>query len=325
MNNKYISRLSHELKTPLNAILGFAQLLKEDKTNIDEFLDYIIQNSEDLIYLINNFLNFNRLDYFSINKEIINFSNLLKEYIKLFSRKDIQLMVDINEEDIFIYTDLTLLKNILKNLITNAHKHCLNKGIVKIYTTIENNKLWFYIENNGHIPIDDETKIFEPFKKFNTLTGFGLSVIKKASDIINEKIIFDQKDNFVKFKLSLNYIKYRKMKFLYIEDNKFNQILMKNIIKYHILDVKDNAHNFLDSIREYDFLLLDWHLNHFNGKDVVRELRKHNINIPIIVITADTTPQLIQKFTEQKIKYFNKPLNINDFKKYFREKYTLNI
>lgn len=115
------------------------------------------------------------------------------------------------------------------------------------------------------------------------------------------------------------------MKFLYLEDNLFNQLLMKHIITKQTLDIKSHAHNLLDYIRNYDVLLLDWHLNHINGDDVVKMVKKHNINIKIIVITADTNPVVLKNLTNDNLKYFNKPLNIIEFKNYLEKTLDIDI
>lgn len=113
--------------------------------------------------------------------------------------------------------------------------------------------------------------------------------------------------------------------FVYIEDNKFNQMLMQNIITNHKIDVKNNAHNLLQYIKNYDILLLDWNINSINGLDVIKILHKNNITIPIIVITADTNPVVLKIIHSYKLDYFNKPINIKEFRQYFENKFKIKL
>lgn len=327
--NFYISQISHELKTPLNSILGFSQLLREedDNKNVKEYTKYIIDNGERLLKLINGVLNINRLDYFKVEKKQINLKRFIDMKIKKYiNREDLKKNIKIDEKYNVVY-DENLLYNLFANLFTNINKYTTKDGVVNIYIKIINSKLWVYLENSGEIKLKKD--IFEPFNKNNDNnggSGLGLSIIKKIVDLHNEKIIFTQLNNLVQFRLSFNYIEFKyKMRFVYLEDNKFNQLLMKNIIKNHKLDIKDNAHDFLEYIRNYDFLLLDWHLNTVNGRDVLEILIKNNIHIPVIVITADTNPIVLKRLNDKGIKYFNKPINILEFKNYFQQYYSVKI
>ena len=324
----FISQISHELKTPLNAIIGFTQLLQEDLSNSKEFLDYILENSNNLMYLINNVLNLNRLDFYKTNKKYFNFTNLINKQInEHITRNDINL--NINIDPIFINSDFYLVTILLNNLITNINKYCSENGEINIYSRIDylNKKCNVYFENSGFMKIK-LNQMYTPFNQgcpTNKGHGLGLSIIKKVINILGFIIEFKQLNNLVQFKVSFYNIMAKSHKFVYLEDNKFNQLLMKNLFKNHHLDIKDNAHNFLEYISHYDFILLDWHLNHINGQDVIKLAKEHNINIPIIVITADTNPNILKYINRKNIKYFTKPINIKEFKTYFKQIYNLEI
>ena len=114
-------------------------------------------------------------------------------------------------------------------------------------------------------------------------------------------------------------------KFLYLEDNKLNQLIMKNILHKHSLTLKDNAHDVLDYVERYDILLLDFHLNHTNGNDVIELLQQKKINIPIIMVTSESSPEKLEYFKEKGVMYFNKPVNVTNFKKYLEKNYNVNF
>ena len=78
----------------------------------------------------------------------------------------------------------------------------------------------------------------------------------------------------------------------------------------------------MDYIKEYDLLLLDWHLNKvtsnnqvLNGIDLTKILINNNINIKLLVLTADTNRKTIEYLNKRNIKYLNKPLDLDLFSK----------
>lgn len=326
--NYYISQISHELKTPLNSILGFTQLLKlKNNPDINEYLNYILENGNNLMELINESLSLNRLDFFTVNKEYNNlFENINNCLLnnKSIMKPNTVINIDINK-GYYIYTDKKLLINILNNLITNAYKYTTKT--ISINCNIKNSKLYLNICNSGNLLIKMDN-IFKPFEKHTESTGHGLgvSIIKRILDTLDETIECTSSNNIVTFSLSFPYVQKKEKeayKIVYLEDNKFNQILMKEILKGCNLTIKDNAHDFLSYIRDYDLLLLDMNLNHINGKDVIKILKNEEINISVIIVTADTTNIISQYFKEENLKYFNKPINIEEFRKYLGKTYGL--
>ena len=199
----YISQISHELKTPLNAIMGFAQLLKEDITKSDVFLEYIIDNGEKLLSLINEYLNLNRLDFFNIKKIQLDLSYYLNKAILYnINRKD--LTINNNIVECIINTDKKLLITLLDNILSNVNKYTTENGIVNIYIKQVKDKLWLYVENSGQLNLKKD-ELFKPFIKGNIHNighGLGLSMIKKSCDILNENVILSQIEDFVSIRIS---------------------------------------------------------------------------------------------------------------------------
>jgi CheY-like chemotaxis protein len=323
-NMDFISQISHELKTPLNSILGFSQLLKQETDS--EYVDYIINGGELLMNLINNSLNLNRLDTYSINNTYILLNKSINDSIQnhIVSINKLGLSI-INKipDNIFIYCDKFLYDRILKNLISNAIKFNEPSGIIEFIHKIINKKIHLTIKNTGQLKISREL-LFKPFEtsdKYGGGTGLGLSIIHKICKLIDEKIIYDNnEEGFVKFTFTLDYKESITKKIVYIEDNKMNQILMSKILKEYDIDMKNNANNLLSYINNYDILLLDLNLdNNISGLNVIEILKKNNITIPIIVITADTNNKTLEKLHKLGIKFFNKPIMVNTFKLYIKK------
>lgn len=315
---KYMSQISHELKTPLNAILGFSQLLQTQSES--KYVKYIIESSQLLMEIINNSLNLNRLDNYSINNQYIPLHKSINRYLLEHDINISKMGLKIKNNiptNLMVFCDKFLFERILRNLISNAIKYNVGSGYIE-FSCIQKETLYITIKNSGTLLIDED-KLFKPFQTSDSQrgTGLGLSITKKIFNIINMKIYcktgLDDNGEFVSFIFNLNYKNTITEKIVYLEDNRMNQLLMENILADQDLTIKSDAVNLLDYIQDYDILLLDLFLNHVNGFDVMDILQKENIHIPIIVITADTNPNTLEKLHKKNIKYFTKPINITDF------------
>ena len=321
-NKYYLSQISHELRTPLNAIIGFSQLLKEDKNNIDEYLEYILENSNELLGLVNDSLNLNKLDFLEIKKINLNLETIIRNIMKSdFKRDDVEVSISISK-DIYVSFDEDLLKHLLRNLITNASKYTSKSGKFKIFTEYSGEKIIVHFKNTGLFKIRKRDFIFSPFNKgIHTEKGhgLGLSILKKICDITEENIFFreDKEKEEVMFSITFQKENIDSIpKILYIEDNIFNQKLIQKVFnKNLIVNCLDNAHD-LTILHKYEYLFLDWHLNDINGIDVIKYIKEKQLNIKVIVLTADTNPETITYFEENNIPFLNKPINLKELKKY---------
>ena len=317
---KLMAQISHELKTPLNSILGFTQLLKNDTNS--KYVDYILESSQLLMDLVNNSLNLNRLDKYTINNLYIHINDYIEKYITNHQAIISKMGLTISNEipnDLMIYCDKFLFERILRNLMSNAIKYNNVGGYIKIFCS-QKNELFMTIRNSGSLKIN-MNEVFEPFQTSDKErgTGLGLSITKKIFGILGKHIhceISDDED-FVDFIFTFDY-KIRKDvdQIVYIEDNKMNQLLVQNILKNKNVTIKDSGKNILSYIMDYDILLLDLFLDEINGFDVIKILKDNNIHIPIVVITADTTTETLETLQNMNIKYFTKPIIINEFLKY---------
>lgn len=327
INTNFISQISHELKTPLNSILGFAQLLKMESNS--EFIDHIINGGDKLMMLINDSLNLNRLDKYNINYTYIPVYKCVQDEINesITSLKKLNITVYNNlDKNLTVYCDAFLFDRIIKNLLSNAIKYNIASGELIISNVLDGGKMYISIKNSGSLKIDSQN-LFMPFctsDRDGGGTGLGLSITRKIFDVLGESIKTNVTDTHVEFIFSIKYKISNTKKILYIEDNKMNQILMKNILKNYEFTIKDHADDILNYINEYDILLLDLYLeNNVSGFDIINVLRENDIIIPIIVITADTNPDTCKKLHEMGIKYFNKPIPIVNFLEYINETFFI--
>lgn len=197
---KLISMMSHDLRNPLNAILGAVELLSEELDrdagdDIAEYLNLIETSSKNMARLADDILNFAKLEtgYFTINPEVISLDEILKNAFMMAKReaknKDI-ICTRSQDTGLNIYADPDRLLQVLMNLITNAIKFTEAKGNIELYTEKEAPNVKIDVKDSGvGIPAEKLEHIFKPFeqiKQENSApkdSGFelGLTISKKLS------------------------------------------------------------------------------------------------------------------------------------------------
>ncbi len=191
----YVSSVSHDLKTPLTSIKMFTEILKEQiefkNGNSFDYLNIIEGESERLSRLINNVLNFAKIEngIKEYTFESVELNECIEDVLKIM---EYQLGMDKFKVEkcirgkIFISADKDALKEILINLISNSIKYSLNKKVIRISSGFENKYGILKIEDEGIGIAQDEIKnIFKPFirsKNSNVRhtggAGIGLSIVK---------------------------------------------------------------------------------------------------------------------------------------------------
>ncbi len=194
---------SHDLKGPIRTIVGFSQLLQKrtgNKLNHEEkeYLDFILSATKNMYNLINDLLNYSRVDsqvkqstQISLNVLI---NNIIQSLHSSISQNNTKIIT--NNIPKFILADETKIKQLFQNLIANGIKFTREKEqpIIEINCIEKKNKWQFSVKDNG-IGIKEEyfEKIFLLFKKLHTHdqyegTGIGLSLCKKIVEQHHGKI-----------------------------------------------------------------------------------------------------------------------------------------
>ncbi len=198
LRNDFVNNFSHEFKTPIVSLRGFAKLLKNDnltKEERDEYLDIIISESDRLALLATNILNLSNIENKTINTSKSNFdlSEQIRHSILLleskWSSKNIEINIDLDETK-YIGNE-ELLKQVWVNLIENAIKFTNKEGKIDIQLmSFEDSKV-FKIRDTG-IGMSQKTKkhIFDKFYQGDTShtiegNGLGLTMVKKIIDLHN--------------------------------------------------------------------------------------------------------------------------------------------
>ena len=204
IRSEFLAKISHELLTPLNGIIGMAEMLEDDvKEEQKEFVHVIRESGLRLDKIINNILSFDKASELNAEKKQFNLVELLTSYEEKFSKvlltKKLGLSIDIDEPDkvpeFFALYDH--IQHILDNLIDNALKFTETGG-VQIHLLVEEHdelsrKITLSIQDSGiGISEQDQEKIFHPFTQLeDTVTrqfggvGMGLAIVKQLLESLD--------------------------------------------------------------------------------------------------------------------------------------------
>ena len=208
----FLSNMSHDIRTPMNAIIGFTTLAIsniDDKDRVKDYLGKTLASSNHLLSLINDVLDMSRIESGKIHLEEVevNLSDVLHDLKTIVSgqiyAKQLELymdVMDVTDED--VYCDKTRLNQILLNLLSNAIKFTPAGGTVSVRVRQLAGKVRgcgqyeFRIKDNG-IGMSQEfaQKIFEPFERERTSTvsriqgtGLGMAITKNIVDMMGGTI-----------------------------------------------------------------------------------------------------------------------------------------
>ncbi len=274
----FLANMSHEIRTPLNAMTGFINIISNEFSDkkLLLYVDVIKRNSESLLDIINDILDFNKIESgkLDIVKEYFDLYKEMNDITELFSakadEKDIKILLNIADDvPMICESDQLRLKQIISNILSNAIKFTNESGLIKFNISIDSlkEKLLFSIEDNG-IGISEKYKnnIFKAFTqedesitKIYGGTGLGLNISYKLVRLLDSQLkVRSQlgKGSEFYFSLPLVYVDNidKKLKeiipqmdiykdftdkhILLVEDNKSNQMFMKIILNSMKLDVE---------------------------------------------------------------------------------------
>ena len=205
LRENFVSDFSHEFKTPISSISGFAKLLKNPKLSPEqrnEYLDVIIDESKRLVELSESVLMLNRLDSTDeVEKEKYSLDEQLRQCVLMFEQqcesKRIELNVEL--ESVQICSNYKLLSQVVVNLMSNAVKFTEEGGRIDVKCKSVGLNALISVSDTG-CGMDEETKsnVFNKFyqgDKSHTTpgNGLGLSIVKKIVDLLGGQIYVDSK------------------------------------------------------------------------------------------------------------------------------------
>ncbi|MGK9475377.1 response regulator [Melioribacter sp. OK-6-Me] len=210
IKSRFLANMSHELRTPLISILGLTELmLKEiNSEKSSRKLKVILRNGKKLLRLINNILDFSKVDAgkLELNKERFLLSDLIEDIIQdveqMAAEKKLKFILELPKNiDFMVEADRSKLEQILSNLLFNAFKFT-EEGYVRLKVEqMDETSLAFAVEDTGvGITEENKEKIFEEFGRIETNTsrkyggaGLGLSIAKHFLELMGSKIELESK------------------------------------------------------------------------------------------------------------------------------------
>jgi PAS domain S-box-containing protein len=326
MKLEYLANMSHDLRTPMTAIVGLSDLLRTNnlsKTDKQEYITTIINNGKYLMALIDDIIDISKIDAGTLKIEIKDFelNKLMEElrlsYLKQIKDKNIEIIIDIDvNKNIIINSDKYRLRQIMANLIGNAIKFT-NDGYVKFgYRILNGKQLEIYVEDTGiGIEKKNHKVIFERFRQINNTSknkgaGLGLSIAKSLIELLGWKEIkliseIGKGSRFyfiIPFAIKhFNYMnemkssKHKKINLrgktiLVVEDNYDSRTIIKSYLHETYANIVEMLDGFgvMDYIKnnKVDLILLDIGLPGKDGYTLLEEIRNYDARLPVIIESA---------------------------------------
>ena len=208
----FLSNMSHDIRTPMNAIMGYSDLAVKDGVTFDEMKEYlrkIRESGKQLLALINSILEMSRIESGKMQMDLVetDLRKTIEEAGDLFEtqmlEKNIDFAVDVSGiKDNWVYCDKTLLNRVLLNLVSNAYKFTPPEGKIRIVAEEKERKnediaSYSIIVSDNGIGMSEEfaSKVFEEFERERTSTvsgiqgtGLGMSITKSIVDLMGGTI-----------------------------------------------------------------------------------------------------------------------------------------
>ncbi|MDF2158253.1 PAS domain S-box protein [Algoriphagus sp. CAU 1675] len=271
VKSQFLSVMSHEIRTPMNAVIGLAHFLMEENPRPDQLenLRTLQFSAENLMTLINDILDFNKIESGKLELEAVPFDirNLLHRIVHSHSFQAHEKSLDVSfeiDESIpeLLIGDSVRIGQIIHNLVSNAIKFT-EKGYVKIQlkeegkSDVESLIRFRFIDTGIGIPEDKVINIFDAFTQATSATtrkyggtGLGLAIVKRLVELYKGEIFYKtnpEGGSIFEFVIPFNYKlekgeeghedqqnqpkSLRTASILVAEDNMVNQILVKKFLK----------------------------------------------------------------------------------------------
>lgn len=221
MRNEFLGNVSHELKTPIALIQGYAEGLRdgitEDPESMEFYCDVIIDEANKMNQMVKNLLTLNQLEFGDEDLEITRF-NLVSLIRGVLASCEILLQqaeaeVDcVTEEEVYVWADEFKTEQVFRNYLTNAIHHVDNEKRIEIRVIPQGDTVRVTVFNSGKpIPEEDIAKLWDKFYKVDKAhtreyggNGIGLSIVKAIMESFHQQYGVKNYDNGVEFWFELD-------------------------------------------------------------------------------------------------------------------------
>ena len=216
LRKEFISNVSHELKTPIAIIQGYAEGLKEsvndDPESMEFYCDVIVDESSKMNKMVKKLLTLNQIEFGNVVEEYERFNiveiidNILNQTQLLLKEKGAIVDFD-NTKQVYVWSDEFQVEEVVTNYISNAINHLDNEKIIKIRVIEQGKTVRITVENTGeNIPEESLPRIWEKFYKVDKArtreyggSGIGLSIVKAIMNSLHMKCGVENTSIGVKF------------------------------------------------------------------------------------------------------------------------------
>jgi two-component system sensor histidine kinase VanS len=223
MRREFVGGISHELKTPISLIEGYAEGIKDDVFEGEDknyYVDVIIDEAKKMGLLVADMLDLAQLENgnFKLKSQGFYIDKLInvtvKKYYNIFNNKKIDVQLNIAKE-VLVFGDTMRIEQVLTNFITNAIRHTEENGSIEILMKKDEEKVYIYVKNSGKsIEKENLTKIWDKFFKIDKSrnrelggTGLGLAITKNILILHKSDFGVENYEEGVSFYFSLNLVK----------------------------------------------------------------------------------------------------------------------
>ncbi|PKL83892.1 MAG: hypothetical protein CVV24_02785 [Ignavibacteriae bacterium HGW-Ignavibacteriae-3] len=331
--DKFISIVSHDLRAPFTTLLGFSEILlnerdiSEDERN--EYLQYIYEASKTQLNLINCLLDWSRLQTGRIKVDPVrlNVKTLISTAITPLTgdavRKNINVKIDI-PVDLYVNADERLMSQAVVNLTTNAIKFTPEGKEVHLSASrFKEGMVEIVVKDEGlGISEENQTKLFKIDQKFSLVgtngekgSGLGLTLVKEIIEKHGGQVWFySQISEGSEFHFTAPEAKNR---ILLVEDDLSVQKLYKRIIEHALpnfeVQIAQNGYEAIGMYRDLlpTIIITDHDMPLMNGIQLVEAIqnKESNRTVPIVVLSAKLNDELIKKYSRLGVdKIISKPV-----------------
>jgi signal transduction histidine kinase/CheY-like chemotaxis protein len=350
--SKFIAAASHDLRQPMHAINVYLELIEFDKLPAPEkrVLSKIKNSIGTLNAMFDSLLNISKLDAdaMQVNRRVFPIQTLAHSVTDMceVNAKNKGLQLQVHPSDLVVRGDKMLLQQIIGNLVANAIQYTL-KGQVDVHFKAVEGCLTIEVTDTGcGIAPSEQHIIFEQFyrteqtRSLHDGLGLGLSIVQRLCALIGANIqLVSEMGRGSTFTVSTPFPASRQENQLHeeniqakskdprrslqgrnivlIEDNliiieAYRQALASKGAHVHVLSENDLEAQ-LETMGTIDCILSDYRLGQTTGDVLIQKLRdSYNLDIPAIIVTADTSPSHIHYFSNLNIQVLHKPVSFQE-------------
>jgi signal transduction histidine kinase/CheY-like chemotaxis protein len=345
----FLHNMSHEVRTPLNAISGFSQLLQNPSLSAEEvskFSNHISKSSDRLLNIVTDILEVSKIqtrDLIIIESEFefVSFVNfLISDFNSVASEKKIAFLTKFTPsiDEFYAKADSYKISKILHHLIDNALKFT-ESGTVEVQFNIKKDRVEFIVTDTGiGIRTEMQKQIFEPFQQIEPVfgnlyvgNGLGLTIVKAYTELLSGTLsLLSEYGKGTKVtieipvkrvsSLSLPSLEEPDLKksggaVLIVEDEETNYLYLKEVIAdlYSNILYASNGRQAVEICRseqEISVILMDINMPIMDGITAAAEIKKIRPNLRIIAQSAYATVEVSRNFAALTFDdYLTKPIN----------------